>query len=69
VLERVVAGVRLSLEADSFWLNDNPARTEYGLIAQDVEEVFPGLVSTASVPSARSSAPAVLSCPWQGRRA
>jgi hypothetical protein len=38
----------LRLKPVSFTMNDNAARTEYGLIAQDVEEVFPALVSTAS---------------------
>jgi hypothetical protein len=38
----------LRLKPVSFSMNDNPTRTEYGLIAQDVEQVFPALVSTAS---------------------
>jgi trimeric autotransporter adhesin len=41
-------GAMLRLKPVSFAMNDNPRRTEYGLIAQDVEEVFPALVSTAS---------------------
>ena len=45
----------LRLKPVSFSMNDNPGRTEYGLIAQDVEEVFPALVSTASDPSATKS--------------
>jgi len=45
----------LRLKPVSFAMNDNPGRTEYGLIAQDVEGVFPALVSTAADPSGTKS--------------
>ena len=45
----------LRLKPVSFSMNDNLGRTEYGLIAQDVEGVFPALVYTAADPSATKS--------------
>jgi trimeric autotransporter adhesin len=45
----------LRLNPVSFSMNDNAGGTEYGLIAQDVETVFPALVSTASDPSGTKS--------------
>jgi len=32
-------------------MNDNPAQTEYGFIAQDVQPLFPTLVVTGNDPS------------------
>jgi hypothetical protein len=45
----------LRLKPVSFSMNEKAARTEYDLIAQDVEGVFPALVSTASDPSGTKS--------------
>jgi hypothetical protein len=53
----------LRLKPVSFAMNDNPGRTEYGLIAQDVEGVFPALVSTAADAVSTPSHDAARFCP------
>ena len=40
----------LRLNPVSFTMNDNPGQTEYGFIAQDVQQILPELVVTSQRP-------------------